>query len=47
VVALAFERPYRGIRGPLLKIHNAANVNKLPVEEFADQSLVYSTVTKR
>jgi hypothetical protein len=25
----------------------AAGVNKLPIEEFEDQSLVYSTVTKR
>ncbi len=25
----------------------AASVNKLPVKEFEDQSLVYSTVTKR
>jgi hypothetical protein len=27
--------------------HNSADVNKLPVEEFEDMSLVYSTAPKR
>jgi hypothetical protein len=27
--------------------HSAAGVNKLPIEEFEDMSLVYSTATKR
>jgi hypothetical protein len=27
--------------------HTAAGVNKLPIENFADMSLVYSTATKR
>jgi hypothetical protein len=27
--------------------HTAAGVNKLPIENFEDMSLVYSTVTKR
>jgi hypothetical protein len=27
--------------------HTAAGVNKLPIEEFEDMSLVYSTKTKR
>ena len=31
----------------LQEIHKTANVNKLPAEEFEDQSLVYSTITKR
>jgi hypothetical protein len=31
----------------LQELHTAANVNKLPIEEFEDMSLVYSTVTKR
>ena len=31
----------------LQEFHAAAGVNKLPIEEFEDQSLVYSTVTKR
>jgi hypothetical protein len=31
----------------LQQLHTAANVNKLPIEEFEDMSLVYSTVTKR
>ena len=31
----------------LQELHTAAGVNKLPIEEFEDQSLVYPTVTKR
>jgi hypothetical protein len=31
----------------LQELHTAAGVNKLPVEEFEDMSLVYSTATKR
>jgi hypothetical protein len=31
----------------LQELHAAAGVNKLPIEDFEDQSLVYSTVTKR
>ncbi len=31
----------------LQEIHTAAGVNKLPIEEFEDMSLVYSTVTTR
>jgi hypothetical protein len=31
----------------LQELHTAAGVNKLPVEEFEDMSLVYSTPTKR
>ncbi len=31
----------------LQELHTAAGVNKLPIEEFEDMSLVYSTVTKR
>lgn len=31
----------------LQELHAAAGVDKLPIEEFEDQSLVYSTVTKR
>jgi hypothetical protein len=27
--------------------HTSADVNKLPIENFEDMSLVYSTVTKR
>ena len=27
----------------LQELHTAANVNKLPIEEFEDMSLVYST----
>ena len=30
----------------LQELHTAAGVNKLPVEEFEDMTLVYSTVTK-
>ncbi len=30
----------------LQELHAAAGVNKLPIEEFEDQSLVYSTTTK-
>jgi hypothetical protein len=29
----------------LLELHIAAGVNKLPIEDFDDMSLVYSTVT--
>jgi hypothetical protein len=32
---------------PLQELNVAAGVNKLPIENFEDQSLVYSTVTKR
>jgi hypothetical protein len=33
---------------PLLQeLHTAAGVNKLPIEDFEDMSLVYSTVTTR
>jgi hypothetical protein len=31
----------------LQELHTAAGVNKLPIEDFEDMSLVYSTVTKR
>jgi len=31
----------------LQEMHAAAGVNKLPIERFEDQSLVYSTTTKR
>jgi len=31
----------------LQELHAAAGVSKLPIEDFEDQSLVYSTVTKR
>jgi hypothetical protein len=31
----------------LQELHTAAGVTKLPVEEFEDMSLVYSTPTKR
>ena len=31
----------------LQELHAAAGVNKLPIERFEDQSLVYSTTTKR
>jgi hypothetical protein len=31
----------------LQEIHIAAGVNKLPIEDFEDMSLVFSTVTKR
>jgi hypothetical protein len=31
----------------LQELHAAAGVNKLPTEDFEDQSLVYSTGTKR
>jgi hypothetical protein len=31
----------------LQKLQAAARVNKLPIEEYEDLSLVYSTVTKR
>ena len=31
----------------LQELHTAADVNKLPIEDFEDMSLVYSTVTKR
>ena len=43
---------YRAPVGPagmmsLQELYAAAGVNKLPIEEFEDQSLVYSNVTKR
>jgi len=31
----------------LQELHAAAGVNKLPIERFEDQSLVYSIATKR
>jgi hypothetical protein len=31
----------------LRELHTAAGVNKLPIEDFEDMSLVYSTVTMR
>jgi hypothetical protein len=31
----------------LQELHTAAGVNRLPIEDFEDMSLVYSTVTKR
>jgi hypothetical protein len=31
----------------LQELHTAADVNKLPIEDVEDMSLVYSTVTKR
>ena len=31
----------------LQELHAIANVNKLPIQEFEDQSLVYPTATKR
>jgi hypothetical protein len=31
----------------LQEFHTAAGVNNLPIEEFEDMSLVYSTITKR
>ncbi len=31
----------------LQELHTTAGVNKLPIEEFEDMSLVYSAVTKR
>jgi hypothetical protein len=31
----------------LQELHAAAGVSKLPIEDFEDQSLVYSTATKR
>jgi hypothetical protein len=30
----------------LQEIHNAANVNKLPIEDFDDQSLVFSKTSR-
>ena len=33
--------------GTLQEPRTAAGVNKLPIEDFDDMSLVYSTVTKR
>jgi hypothetical protein len=32
---------------PLQELHWTANVNKLPVQEIEDQSLVYPTLAKR
>jgi hypothetical protein len=31
----------------LHELHTAAGVNKLPIEDFEDMSLVFSTATKR
>jgi hypothetical protein len=31
----------------LQEFHSAAGVNKLPIEDFEDMSLVYATATKR
>jgi hypothetical protein len=31
----------------LQELHTAAGLNKLPVEDFEDMSLIYSTATKR
>ena len=31
----------------LQEMHSGDRVNKLPIEDFEDQSLVYSTATKR
>jgi hypothetical protein len=31
----------------LQELHTATGANKLPIQEFEDMSLVYSTVTKR
>jgi len=31
----------------LQEMHSGARANKLPIEEYEDQSLVYSTATKR
>jgi hypothetical protein len=31
----------------LQELHSVADVNKLPIEDFEDQSLVYSTATRR
>jgi hypothetical protein len=31
----------------LQELHTAAGANNLPIEEFEDMSLVYSTITKR
>jgi hypothetical protein len=33
--------------GTLQGPHTAAGVNKVPIEDFEDMSLVYSTATKR
>ena len=42
------ELPARTAAMPSLQeIHTAAGVNKLPIEEIEDMSLVYSTVTTR
>jgi hypothetical protein len=32
---------------PLQELHTAAGASKLPIEEFEDMSLVYSTAPKR
>jgi hypothetical protein len=32
---------------PLQELHTAAGLSKLPIEEFEDMSLVYSTAPKR
>jgi len=45
----SIQRPPAGPAGmmSLQDLYAAAAVNKLPIEEFEDQSLVYSNVTKR
>jgi hypothetical protein len=45
----SIHRPPAGSAGmmSLQDLYAAAAVNKLPIEEFEDQSLVYSNVTKR
>jgi hypothetical protein len=44
----SIDRPV-GLAGmmSLQEFHTGAGVNKLPIEDFEDQSLVFSTVTKR
>jgi len=45
----SIHRPPAGSAGmmSLQDLYAAVAVNKLPIEEFEDQSLVYSNVTKR
>jgi hypothetical protein len=46
--SLSTDRPIGAAdRTSLQELHSAAGVNKLPIEDFEDMSLVYSTVTKR
>jgi len=42
----SMDRPV-GPAGMVQELQTVAGVNKLPNEDFEDQSLVYSTVTKR